>query len=79
MVKTFLSITRKKKKKHNKIISLARNKLNVTENLISQALIDFEITHEQFSKIIYEKNNYEQIIDNIRNVKNVDDLNKENN
>ena len=79
MVKTFLSITRKKKKKHNKIISLARNKLNVTENLISQALIDFEITHEEFSKIIYEKNNYEQIIDNIRNVKNVDDLNKENN
>ena len=40
---------------------------------------DFEITHEEFSKIIYKKNNYEQIIDNIRSVKNVDDLNKENN
>ena len=79
MVKTFLNITRKKKKKHNKIIALARNKLNVIENLISQVLIDFEITHEEFSKIIYEKNNYEQIIDNIRNVKNADDLNKENN
>ena len=79
VVKTFLNITRKKKKKHNKIIALARNKLNVIENLISQALIDFEITHEEFSKIIYEKNNYEQTIDNIRNVKNVDDLNKENN
>ena len=78
MVKIFLNITRKKKKKHNKIIALARNKLNVIENLISQALIDFEITHEEFSKIIYEKNNYEQIIDNIRNVKNVDGLNKEN-
>ena len=79
MVKTFLNITRKKKKKHNKIIALARSKLNIIENLISQALIDFEITHEEFSKIIYEKNNYEQIIDNIRNVKNADDLNKENN
>ena len=79
MVKTFLNITRKKKKKHNKIIALARNKLNVIENLISQVLIDFEITHEEFSKIIYEKNNYEQIIDNIRNIKNADDLNKENN
>ena len=78
MVKIFLNITRKKKKKHNKIIALARNKLNVIENLIFQALIDFEITHEEFSKIIYEKNNYEQIIDNIRNVKNVDGLNKEN-
>ena len=79
MVKILLNITRKKKKKHNKIIALARRKLNIIENLISQALIDFEITHEEFSKIIYEKNNYEQIIDNIRSVKCVDDLNKENN
>ena len=79
MVKTLLNITRKKKKKHNKIIALARSKLNIIENLISQALIDFEITHEEFSKIIYEKNNYEQIIDNIKSVKSVDDLNKENN
>ena len=78
VVKTLLNITRKKKKKHNKIIALARSKLNIIENLISQALIDFEITHEEFSKIIYEKNNYEQIIDNIRSVMSVDDLNKEN-
>ena len=79
VVKIFLNITRKKKKKHNKIIVLARSKLNIIENLISQALIDFEITHEEFSKIIYEKNNYKQIIDSIKSVKNVDDLNKENN
>ena len=78
VVKTLLNITRKKKKKHNKIIALARCKLNIIENLISQALTDFEITHEEFSKIIYEKNNYEQIIDNIKSVKSVDDLNKEN-
>ena len=63
VVKTLLNFTRKKKKKHNKIIALARSKLNIIENLISQALIDFEITHEEFSKIIYEKNNYEQIIE----------------
>ena len=79
VVKTLLNITRKKKKKHNKIIALARSKLNIIENLISQALIDFEITHEEFSKIIYKKNNYKQIIDNIKSVKSVDDLNKENN
>ena len=78
VVKTLLNITRKKKKKHNKIIALARSKLNIIENLISQALIDFEITHGEFSKIIYEKNNHEQIIDNIKSVKSVDDLNKEN-
>ena len=75
VVKILLNITRKKKKKHNKIIALARSKLNIIENLISKALIDFEITHEEFSKIIYEKNNYEQIIDNIKSVKSVNDLN----
>ena len=78
MVKTLLNITRKKKKKHNKKIASARSKLNIIENLISQALTDFEITHEEFSKIIYEKNNYEQITDNTKSVKSADDLKKEN-
>ena len=59
VVKKILNITRKKKKKHDKIITIARNKLNIIETLISQALIDFDISHEEFSKIIYEKNNYE--------------------
>ena len=57
VVKKLLNITRKKKKKHNKIIALARSKLNIIETLISQALIDFEISHEEFLKIIYENNN----------------------
>ena len=78
VVKKILNITRKKEKKHNKIITLARNKLNIIETLISQALIDFDISHEEFSKIIYEKNNYEQIKDNIRSAKSINDLNKEN-
>ena len=43
VVKTLLNITRKKKKRLNKIITLARSKLNIIENLLSQALIDFEI------------------------------------
>ena len=78
VVKKILNITRKKKKKHNKIITLARNKLNILETLISQALIDFDISHEEFSKINYEKNNYKQIKDNIRSAKSINDLNKEN-
>ena len=78
VVKKILNITRKKKKKHNKIITLARNKLTIIETLISQALIDFGISHEEFSKIIYEKNNYEQIKNNIRSAKSINDLNKEN-
>ena len=79
VVKKILNIMRKKKKNHNKIITLAKNKLNMIETLISQALIDFDISHEEFSKIIYEKNNYEQIKDNIRSKKSINDLNKENN
>ena len=55
VVKTLLNITRNKKKKHNKIIALARSKLNMIENLISQALIDFEITHEEFSKLFMKR------------------------
>ena len=78
VVKKLLNIMRKKKKKHNKIIALARSKLNIIETLISQALIDFEISHEEFSKIVYENNNYEQIRDNIRSVKSINDLDKEN-
>ena len=71
VIKKLLNITTKKKNQHNKIIALARSKLNIIENLISQALIGFEITNEEFSKIIYEKNNYEQIIDNIRSIKSI--------
>ena len=78
VVKKLLNITRKKKKKHNKIIALARSELNIFETLISQALIDFEISHEKFSNIVYEENNYEQIRDYIRSVKSINDLKKEN-
>ena len=63
-----------RRKKNNKIIALARSKLNIIETLISQGLIDFDISHEEFSKIIYEKNNYEQIRDNVRSVKSINDL-----
>ena len=78
VVKNILNITRKKKQKHNKIITSARNKLNIIETLISQTLIDFDISHDEFSKIIYEKNNYAQMKDNIRNTKSINYLNKEN-
>ena len=76
VAKKLLNITRKKKKKHNKIIALARSKLNIIETLISRAITDFDISHEEFSKIIYEKNNYAQIRDNIRSVKSINDFNK---
>ena len=46
--KKLLNITRKKKKKHDKILMLAKSKLNSIETLISQALIDMDISHEEF-------------------------------
>ena len=74
IVKKLLNITRNNKINNNKIIALARSKLNVIKTLISRALTDFDISHEEFLKIIYEKNNYEQIRDNIRSVKSINDL-----
>ena len=50
-----LNITRNKKKKHDKILMLAKSKLNSIEALVSQALIDMEISHEEFITILKEK------------------------
>ena len=41
-------IIKKNKKKHDKIISLAKSKLNSTEALISKILIDSKISHDKF-------------------------------
>ena len=49
-VKTFLKTIRNKKKKHNKIVMLARSKLNSIESKISEALINNEISHEDYMK-----------------------------
>ena len=54
------------KKKHNKIIVLAKNKLNTIDTLLSSALNDSEISHEKFSNIITEANIYENIKENIK-------------
>ena len=66
IVKKLLSITRNKKKKHDKILMLAKSKLNSIETLISQALIDMEISHEEFIAIIKEKDIYEKMKENLR-------------
>ena len=56
-IKNLLNITQKKKKKHHKIFMLAKSKLDSIETLVSQALIDMEISHEKFNAIIREKKN----------------------
>ena len=57
-VKKFLETIRNKKKKHNKIVMLARSKLNSIESKISKALMDNEISHEDFETIINEEKKY---------------------
>ena len=46
--KVYKSINKKKKLKHNKIVLLAKSKLNSVEVLISKALIDSVISHDEF-------------------------------
>ena len=54
--KSLRKVTKKIKKKHNKIIALAKNKLNTIDTLLSSALNDSEISHEEFTNIITETN-----------------------
>ena len=68
IIKKLLSITRNKKKKHEKILMLAKNKLDSIETLVSQALIDMGISHEEFNAIIREKQKQERMKENVRNV-----------
>ena len=54
--KSLLKLTKKRKKKHNKIIVLAKNKLNTIDTLLSSALNGSEISHAEFTNIINEAN-----------------------
>ena len=61
-----MSTTRKKKKKHDKILVLAKSKLNSIETLISQAIISMDINHEEFVKILKKNDKYDKMKDNLR-------------
>ena len=65
--KKVLSITRNKKKKHDKILMIPKSKLNVIEALESQALIDMEVSHEEFTAILKGKDKYEKMKENVSN------------
>ena len=47
---------------------LPKSKLNSIETLVSQVLIDMEISHEEFITILKEKDKYENMKENVRNV-----------
>ena len=69
-----MKVTRKNKKKHNKIVVLAKSKLNSIETVMPQALIDLDISHEEFKTIVNEKEKSDQIKETIRNVRSTDEL-----
>ena len=69
IIKKLQSIARNKKKKHDKILMLAKGKLDSIETLISKALIDMEISDEEFNAIISKKQKYERMKENVRNIR----------
>ena len=67
--KKLLKTTRNKERKHNKIVMLARSKLNSIESKISEALINNEISHEEFITIINKEKNYREVKERISTMK----------
>ena len=47
-IKKYKSIIKNKKKKHDKVVLLAKSKLNRIQVVISKALIDSVISHDKF-------------------------------
>ena len=67
IIKKLLDITRNKKKKHDKILILIKSKFNSIDTLIFQAVIDMDISHEEFITILKEKDRYEMMKENLKN------------
>ena len=68
IIKKLLSIARNKKKKHDKVFMLAKSKLNSIETLVSQALINKEISQKEFITIFKEKDKYKKMKENVRSI-----------
>ena len=68
ITKKLLKTTRNKKEKHGKFLMLAKSKLNSIESLVSKALIDMDISNEEFITISKEKDKYEKMKENVRNI-----------
>ena len=69
LVKKLLKATKNKKKNHNKIVRLARSKLNSIESKISETSINNQISHEDFITIINEERNHRELKESIRMMK----------
>ena len=61
IIKKLLNMTINKKKKHDQLLMLAESKFNSIETLISQALGDIDVSHEEFIMILKEKDKNEKV------------------
>ena len=68
IIKKLQSIATNKKKNNYEILVFAKSKLNSIETLISEALTDIEISHEEFITTLNEKNKYGKMKENLRNI-----------
>ena len=73
LIKKLLKTTRNNKKKRSKIVMLARSILNGIKSKISEALINNQISHEDFMIIINEERNYRELKESIRMIKGQED------
>ena len=61
-----MKITKNKKKRRNKTVMLAISKLNSFETLVSQVLIDLEISNKKCQTIINQKEKYKKMEEDIK-------------
>ena len=79
IIKKLQGITRNKKKKHDKILNFAKSNVDSIENLVSQALIDIEISHEELDAVVREKDRYKRVKENVSNAGEYSSAEKEEN
>ena len=60
---------KKKKKKHDKLVFLARTKLNDTEVLIFRALVDSYVSHNEFVFVNNFSKKYDDMQETTKNLK----------
>ena len=68
-IKKYKLIIKEEKETHNKIVLLAKSKLNSIEVLISKALISSNISHDKFALINYVLKEYDDVKEETKNLK----------
>ena len=66
MVRKYKSIIKKNKNKHDKIVLLAKSKLNSIEVLLSKSLIDLVVSHDEFVLISGVLKEYNKLKEEIK-------------